>query len=544
MGMRLKFQRHYKLLVLLAVVSLVLTLGLGEQRIIAYTVPGRSAVAVQGIDNPGEVPLFDDSVVHSIQILMSDADYQQMITTYQQAGEKEYFAGDVIIDGVRVENVGIRLKGNASLRMALGGGGGLGAFGRRQGPGAEGQALPFDPGNLPEGGDGPQPPTGGRLPGLPGRPMPNQGELPANPGGGELAERPQGVGPGGDLPFVRGMGPGGDVAPGSGEGGAKVPLMIKFDEFVPGQTYQEYKSLAIRTYGTSGDAAMLQEPVTNAIFRLAGLPAPQTAYAGVRRNDEAEQLYVISEVINDTYLLQHFANPDGVLYKAELGSTLAYQGEDPSAYASRFTQQTRVNDADLAPLIALMRFLSESDETTFERDLPAYLDVDSFATYLAINNLLVNVDSIAGMNNNYYLYYDDAAQRFTLLMWDGNESLGKLAASNQATTYDLYYQDRQGMGGRMGGSNLLVTRFLANPAFGALYEQKLEEVYRQAFVGGAIVEQIEQYSTLVRQVCQERGLADVELYDRAVVSVLDFVARRAAYLATTSLLGGAEGSPG
>jgi 2-alkenal reductase len=43
--MSLKFKRHYKLLLLLALVATVLTLGLGNQRIIACTVPGSGASA-------------------------------------------------------------------------------------------------------------------------------------------------------------------------------------------------------------------------------------------------------------------------------------------------------------------------------------------------------------------------------------------------------------------------------------------------------------------------------------------------------------------
>ena len=35
--MALKLKRHYKLLVLLALIAVVLVLGLGNQRIIAYT---------------------------------------------------------------------------------------------------------------------------------------------------------------------------------------------------------------------------------------------------------------------------------------------------------------------------------------------------------------------------------------------------------------------------------------------------------------------------------------------------------------------------
>jgi spore coat protein CotH len=78
------------------------------------------------------------------------------------------------------------------------------------------------------------------------------------------------------------------------------------------------------------------------------------------------------------------------------------------------------------PLVAFLRFLSESDDATFASRLPDYLDVESFATYLATNNLLVNTDSMAGMGNNFYFYYDDILGHMTVLYWDGNESLSKL----------------------------------------------------------------------------------------------------------------------
>ena len=181
-----------------------------------------------------------------------------------------------------------------------------------------------------------------------------------------------------------------------------------------------------------------------------------------------------------------------------------------------------------------------------KRTCPTYLDVDAFATYLAVNNLLVNIDSIAGMSNNYYLYYDDQAERFTLLMWDANESLGKIAGGSQAASYDLYYKSQQGdgrgMGHSMGDSNILVTRFLANPTFTALYEEKLQQVYQQAFVSGAISQQVEQYAAVVRQANEQRSLVESDAYEQDVASVLDFIARRSAWLATTPLLGGQAGA--
>ena len=128
----------------------------------------------------------------------------------------------------------------------------------------------------------------------------------------------------------------------------KIPFMIKFNEYVNGQTYEGNTTLSIRNYGTSYDAAMLQEPVTNMAAQLVDMPATDTAYAGFKFNDGEEKLYVISELVNENYLAKYFENANGILYKAELGSTLSYVDEDPSSYANSFTQQTRVNDADHA----------------------------------------------------------------------------------------------------------------------------------------------------------------------------------------------------
>jgi spore coat protein CotH len=146
------------------------------------------------------------------------------------------------------------------------------------------------------------------------------------------------------------------------------------------------------------------------------------------------------------------------------------------------------------------------------------------------------------MNNNYYLYYDDLTTRFTLLMWDANESFGKLnfgGGGQSAATHGLYDTGGgRGAGpGGMGGSNTLVTRFLGNATFKALYEQKLKEVYQEAFVNGAIAAKVDQYASMIRAANPQRPLVDLQAYDQAVDSLLDFVEQRQQYLASTPLLG-------
>ncbi len=515
----LRFKRHYPILLAFVLVIAFFALILGGQRVIAYTVQpaatDTASLTQSTQDFSAEVELFDDSILHSIQVIISDADYQAMLSTYQQTGEKDYFHVDVIIDGVRINDVGLRLKGNASLMTALGGSSGMhpqAAAGQMPG-GAVPQNMPAGAGNLPEGFD---PNT------LPDGAIPRQGPGnfdPANPPAGALPEQQANAFPSGTA----------DAA-------VKIPLLIKFDEFVSGQTYQGHTKLALRTYGIHYDEAMLDETLTNYAFQEAGMPAVLAAYGGLQINDEAERLYVITEVVDDpVYLARTFANPDGVLYKAEVGSSLSYVNEDPSSYSDSFSQETRLNDADMAPLIAFMRFLSEADEATFERLLPSYLDVDSFATYLALTNLLVNNDSIVGMNNNYYLYYDESTARFTLLYWDGNESLGGLGGGGSAT-FELFFQEQAVTRTPGGGENILLQRFKANETFMALYEEKLKQVYADVFLSGAITAKAQAYAELIRLANPARSLVDLEAYEQAYASVQSFLERRMEYVNGTELM--------
>lgn len=535
--MGLKFKRYYPIIILLIATFAFLIFALGNQRIVAYTARAddnqASQLGFSRFDISNTTDLFDDSIVHNIQVMISQDDYDKMISTYQQTGLKEYFKADVIIDGVQVNDVGIRLKGNASLRTAVGG--------RGSGPG----------GNMPDFGERQPPNFNGERPDIPDQgfrqPPDFNGERPGAPVAGEMPEgdQPQfprdGFQPPENWQMPEGGPQGGMNLPEEGE--KKIPFMIKFDEFINDQTYQGYTAIAIRTYGISYNEALLQEPVSNASARLAGLTAAKTAYTGFQINGDDERLYVISELINNEFLSRNFENANGILYKAEIGSTLSYAGDNPSSYADSFTQQTRTNEADLKPLIDFIRFLDQADDATFERDLPQYLDVDAFATYLAVNVLLVNTDSLIGMNNNFYLYYDDEAGRFTLLLWDTNESLGKLGG-NTSYPLDIPIQQedtpagpRGGRGGFAGGNNTLITRFITNDTFKSLYEEKLMLVYEQVFLSGKITAMVGEYSRLIHEVNDERNLVEMENYEQAVENTLTFINQRMDYLASTELLG-------
>src|SRR5690606_22203271 len=49
----------------------------------------------------------------------------------------------------------------------------------------------------------------------------------------------------------------------------------------------------------------------------------------------------------------------------------------------------------------------------------------SFATYLAMQDLLDNFDDINGPGNNAYLYWDTETEQFTVVPWDYNLAFGQ-----------------------------------------------------------------------------------------------------------------------
>lgn len=516
--MNLRFRRHAALVGLSLVIVATLVLGLSNTRIISYSLnskPAATEVTLRNVANAQA--LFDDSIVHRIQIIMPKASYEMMLNTFQYAQEKDFFEADIIIDEVRINKIGIRLKGNASLSTAMS---------------SQNQAK--NAANGPPGGFGGGPPGGGNGDGC----FATNGGGAGGPAGMPKPQAGQGPPAGMPKPEFGGFG---------GENDATVPVavpyLIKFDEFVKGQRYQGYRSLSIRNYGIARDASALHEPLTYYAARLTGMPAPATAYAGVRINDDAEKFYSLSELVDEDYLAKYFSNRNGVLYKAEIGASMKYNGEAPENYTGCYGQKTRIKDADIRPVIELIRFVNQADDATFERDLDKYLDINSLVNYLALNNLLVNTDSLAGMGNNYYLYYDNQSKRFSVLLWDANESLGKLAGGASAATYNLYYENgnannagegqaQQFQAGppMMNGDNVLKKRFLANPNFRKRYEAALSKQYQQIFGNDAFTPKIAAYSALIHGSNPNRALVNLDSYDKAAAKVQSFLTARKDYV--------------
>ncbi|MGW0435943.1 CotH kinase family protein [Micromonospora sp. NPDC003197] len=413
----LRVRHYWKLLTVCVAFLTVLTLGFGSDRIRPYVSShsDESGDAVT-VDLAGRQDLFDATTGHSISLTFRDADYQRMLDEYFANGEKEYVEADLMIDGTAVPSVGIRLKGNSTL----------------MGLTRNGEARQNRSGDRPEGA-----PNGGDRAGGP----PAGGGF---PGGGF----PGGDFPGGDLPA--GAGPGGGGPGGGGPGGRAslaaeepedLPWLISFDEFVEGRRYQGHQEIAVRVAGMGGGANVLNEALALSLFETAGEPAQRYTYSSFTVNDRPTVARLVVEH-PDEHFADQFDSP-GVLYKSLSTSRFEYQGEDPVEYQDDFNQINKKGSQDLQPVINLIKWVTEASDEEFAAHLADYVDVQSFARYVAMQNLLLNFDDMAGPGRNYYLWYDLDTKKFSVISWDHN-----LAFSGSATQGP---HDSGSMGGMRGG---------------------------------------------------------------------------------------------
>nr|BFE59428.1 CotH kinase family protein [Dactylosporangium thailandense] len=516
--------RHYwKLLAVCAAVVAVLATVLSTVRVAPLVTSTSDENGDQVTQNVrGTRDLFDATVAHSMTITFRDADYQRLLDSFWNEGEKEFLEADLTIDGTVVAGVGIRLKGNSTLAGLTRGGasrpGGFGAGGR--GPG----------GQAPGGGD-----PGGGGPG----------------GGGPAGGGPGGFGPGGGGPG--GGGRGGFGAALKAEEPETLPWLIRFDEFVSGRRYQGHREIAVRVGGMGGGTTVLNEAVSLSLLAGAGQTAQRYAYTSFTVNGRPTTARLVVEHPDE-----HFAEAvggSGVLYKSLATSQFTDQGDDPTSYADDFKQITKKGSQDLQPVIDLVRWVNTADDQQFDAKLGERLDVESFARYTAAQNLLLNSDDMAGPGRNYYLWYDLRTKRFTVIGWDYNLAFSGRADQDPAASVSMGgmfaggadgmppagfqppdgFQPPAGMrpqgGGGFGGlgGNKLKERFLASAAFKPVYQKAYRELYQKMYGSGAALAAVDTISGVLATA----GGYDRQKTDADADELRTLIRQRTEYLAGT-----------
>lgn len=447
--------RKRRLLSLAATLS-VAALGLAS----CSAAPAAPSSTVNTAIDAQTAEFFNNDSIHTITVEADEEELTAALEAYAADSTKQWVKATVSIDGNKFENVGLRLKGNSSLR-------------------------------------------------------------------GTTAE---------DDP-------------------TELPWIIRLDKYVDGQQYPGRAEFVVRG---NGSETSLNEALALELVGTAGLATQHAAATSFSINGADARLRLVIDNPDDELWNEETFSGDGVTYEAESDGDYSYRGENGEDYADAFSVKTG-DETNLQPVAEFLEFVNKSSDEDFASQLKDQLDVDQFATYLAVQELIGNSDDIDGPGNNSYLRYDETSGKMTVISWDLNMSFGTMnggggggapgangqrpqlsdgfrpgqapegavpsgapqpdgtatrngsAQAENSNGQNAQSQDKAqdangertapggGRGGMGGKQNPLVTRFLANEDFKALYEQKLKDLQASLYDSGLADEILQKWSTLLTE---------------------------------------------
>ncbi len=301
------------------------------------------------------------------------------------------------------------------------------------------------------------------------------------------------------------------------KGIAKLPLNIKLDK----KQKIESKFEALKLSNVNRDASFIREALSYEIVRTY-MPAPQCNFAKVYVNDKLLGLYSNVEAISEKFLKNHYetVTPKGTeiaskspnpkdedmwLVKCDPEWTaeepkncpksdkasLMYLGEDSTCYQPLYEMDKEGNWREFIRFVKILN--QEPDK------IERYLNVDQTLWMLALNNVMVNLDSYSGLFcHNYYLMRG-ADGRFTPLIWDLNMSFGGFAFDG-INNAPLSTEPLQMLSPMLHSENLkrpLISQLLKIPMYQKVYLAHIKTILNDWFVNDKYLQKAKEMAQLI-----------------------------------------------
>jgi spore coat protein H len=183
----------------------------------------------------------------------------------------------------------------------------------------------------------------------------------------------------------------------------KPAFTLHFNEHIPSQRFHGLEKISLNN--SVQDSTYMCEVLGRRIFNATSVPVPRAGHASVIFNGEPLGLYVLVEGWNKQFLKQHFADTKGNFYEG------AFR-DDITAWLEAKSGAEPKNRSDLDALIAA------SQEPDLERRFAAMqrvLDVDRFATFLALEVMLNHWDGYSLHLNNYRIFHDNRSGKLIFM---------------------------------------------------------------------------------------------------------------------------------
>jgi uncharacterized protein (TIGR03437 family) len=300
----------------------------------------------------------------------------------------------------------------------------------------------------------------------------------------------------------------------------KKPFRLKLNEFVKGQKIEGVGAFNLNN--AFGDASFVREVEYYELARAAGLRTPRSGFAALYINDVYWGLYGLGEVVNDDFLQSYFGRGEdkGNLYKGDIGATFAYLGPDKAAYKRVWEKQTNEAADDWSDLIDFCKTLNETPASALEATMAARMDVDSFLTAMALDNVTGNLDGYVGMAQNFNFYRRPSDGRWVWMPWDPSLAFGAFPGGPTGLAAIQMAVDRTAPAGSAASSRPLFSRLMSVSAMRRRYLQIYQQLVERVVVAEPLLRRMEQWRALIRpHVAREtERLTTLQQFDAAMTT--------------------------
>ncbi len=192
------------------------------------------------------------------------------------------------------------------------------------------------------------------------------------------------------------------------------------------------------------------------------------------------------------------------------GGSLEYTDDNIQSYGAIFNNVVgKGADSDYRRVIKALKALSEGT------DLETYFDVDQILRYLAAHTIVVNLDSYSSsMAQNYYIYERDG--KLTILPWDYNLAWGGFQRGDASSVINFPIDTP--VSGVELSSRPLIAKLFENPEYLERYHGYLQQLIDNYFADGKFEEKVKSLDALISDYVKNDPTAfcTYEEYQKAV----------------------------
>ncbi len=183
----------------------------------------------------------------------------------------------------------------------------------------------------------------------------------------------------------------------------KPAMTLNFSKHAKGQSFHGFSKISLNN--SVQDPTYISEALCRELFTAAGVPAPAATHATAVVNGRDLGLFVVVEGWGKPFLRKHFSDVGGNLYEGPFASEV-----NPEMEVNSGDQPDDHSDID-----RLLAVVENRDRTDLWKRLGEVVDVDRYASLLALEVMTCHWDSYSLNRNNYRVFHDRSSERLIFL---------------------------------------------------------------------------------------------------------------------------------